>query len=189
MESSPIIWLCRPFLLRYHVTNSPKVPYRISTRTFLWTSQKILSISQYQNSFIWSSLPLTHFINAPVSGPPLPELEGLRMSPIGARRILFLEKPQQMETLWEQSETITIKLVLKIGGKIRNLSTKRMQGVYYLWDRIMLVQKRHAPKHQQRTRQNSNKSANIVRTKGSRVRPKFVRLFIERIWFVLRQKI
>ena len=39
------------------------------------------------------------------------------------------------------------KNVLKLGGKISNLSAKRMQGVDHVWTQIMLVQKCHTTKH------------------------------------------
>ena len=56
-------------------------------------------------------------------------------------------KLQQLETLWVQSQTKTIKLILKPGGKIKNLRAKIMQGVDHLWTGLLLVWKRHTPKH------------------------------------------
>ena len=63
---------------------------------------------------------------------PLPELEVPQMLPIGARQIIFLEKLQRSETLRAQSQTITIKIILKLGGKIRNFRAKIIQGVGHL---------------------------------------------------------
>ena len=40
----------------------------------------------------------------------------------------IFEKLQWLETMLAQSQTITIKLILKFGGKIRNFSAKIMQG-------------------------------------------------------------
>ena len=84
MESSPKIWFYCPFSLKLSVKNSLTIPSRVSTRTVRWTSRQIPSISQHNNLWIWISIPLTHWIKAPVSWIPLTELEGLRMSPIGA---------------------------------------------------------------------------------------------------------
>ena len=39
----------------------------------------------------------------------------------------IFEKIQRLETLRAQSQTITIKLILKFGGEIRNLSPKKME--------------------------------------------------------------
>ena len=39
------------------------------------------------------------------------------------------------------------KTGLKLGGKIRNFSAKRIQGVKHLWTRLLLVQKCQTAKH------------------------------------------
>ena len=53
----------------------------------------------------------------------------------------ILEKLQRLETLWTQIQTMTIKMILKIGGKIRNWSVKRMQGFDILWTWLLFVWK------------------------------------------------
>ena len=48
------------------------VIYGISTPTVRWTTRQILLKPQHHNLCIWDSLPLTHWINVPVSGSSLP---------------------------------------------------------------------------------------------------------------------
>ena len=51
-----------------------------------------------------------------------------RMDPIGVRRIVFLVKRQRLELVRQsQTMTIAIKLIMKFGGQIRNLSAKIFQ--------------------------------------------------------------
>ena len=65
------------------------------------------------------------------------------MVPIGLRQIVFLKKLQRLEWSGQgQNKNIAIKLIFKLGIKIRTLGTKIIQWVGHLWTRLLLVQTR-----------------------------------------------
>ena len=69
-----------------------------------------------------------------------------------------VRKVQRLENLWATNQPIVQKVInqiSKFGWKIPNfnLSMKILKGVEHLWNKFMLMLKRHMPKHQQLTLQ------------------------------------
>ena len=147
MENSPIIWLRCPFLRRYSVTNSPTVPVGISTRAVEWTSWQILSISQQHNLVDLGLYTINTLDKGASIWNPANRVVRPTYAANWSATYHILEKLQQLETLWVQSPIKAIKLILKIGGKIRNLIEKIIQGIDHIWTQLMLVQKHQIPKY------------------------------------------
>ena len=155
IESCPMIGILRLFSARHSVVNYPVVPATTSTCASGWTSQVMLSKLMHHILWIWGSRTSKDRMNLVSSVLLLPGLEGQRMypsDPIGWRRIMSLSKQQLSERVGQgQTRNIAIKLFLKFGGKIRNLSAKIFWWVDHLFTGLLLVQTRQTQKHHNQT--------------------------------------